>query len=35
VTSIEDDLRRLAEAFPVAAATDERYAPEQMDALGR
>lgn len=31
----EDDLTRLAEAFPVGAAADERYAPEQMDALAR
>ena len=31
----EDDLRRLAEAFPAGAASGERYAPEQMSALGR
>ncbi len=31
----EDDLRRLAEAFPVGAASGGRYAPEQMRALGR
>ena len=31
----EDDLRRLAEAFPAGAAAGERYAPEQMGALGR
>jgi aryl-alcohol dehydrogenase-like predicted oxidoreductase len=31
----EDDSRRLAEAFPAGAAVGERYAPEQMDALGR
>ena len=31
----EDDLRRLAEDFPAGAAAGERYAPEQMGALGR
>ncbi len=31
----EDDLRRLAAAFPAGVASGERYAPEQMDALGR
>jgi len=31
----EYDLRRLAEAFPAGAASGERYAPEQMSALGR
>jgi len=31
----EDDLDRLAEAFPAGAAAGERYAPEQMGALGR
>jgi aryl-alcohol dehydrogenase-like predicted oxidoreductase len=31
----EEDLRRLDEAFPVGAAAGERYAPEQMRALGR
>ena len=31
----EDDSRRLAEAFPAGVAVGERYAPEQMDALGR
>ena len=31
----DDDLRRLEEAFPAGAASGERYAPEQMGALGR
>jgi len=31
----EEDLRRLAEAFPPGAAAGERYAPQQMSALGR
>ena len=31
----EDDLGRLAKAFPVGAASGGRYAPEQMGALGR
>ncbi len=31
----EDDLLRLAEAFPAGVAAGERYAPEQMDAVGR
>jgi len=31
----EEDLRRIEEVFPVGAAAGERYAPEQLRALGR